>query len=303
MDDVVYGGGGNGGDGNPASPGAGSSGNIYKGTIKNTSNKVFNFRLNTNTGGVVNADATLGDGRGQNGGAPGLVYKRRYNSGVDETHLIYPEDAQKDIFIPNNAQAEIWIIGGGGAFGGSTPYPNPITGVSVLDNGEAGFNSQVVIGQNTFVAGGGKGGVGAVGGTVSQAVGVAGVPTIPVITPITGMVIRVDEQVNGPAVPATIEKIDNPGGHLISGIGQYGYGGASRWGTKSIQVGNFESDVYRGGSGGSGALVKLVVNNTSGVPQVVKAIAGKAGSRSVREFYDIAEMAGSGLVVIKIKKL
>lgn len=303
MDDVVYGSGGNGGDGNPASPGAGASGNIYKGTIKNTSNKVFNFRLNTNTGGVVNADATLGDGRGQNGGAPGLVYKRRYNSGVDETHLIYPEDAQKDIFIPNNAQAEIWIIGGGGAFGGSTPYPNPITGVSVLDNGEAGFNSQVVIGQNTFVAGGGKGGVGAVGGTVSQAVGVAGVPTIPVITPITGMVIRVDQQVNGPAVPATIEKIDNPGGHLISGIGQYGYGGASRWGTKSIQVGNFESDVYRGGSGGSGALVKLVVNNTSGVPQVVKAIAGKAGSRSVREFYDIAEMAGSGLVVIKIKKL
>lgn len=303
MDDVVYGGGGDGGDGNPASPGAGASGNIYKGTIKNTSNKVFNFRLNTNTGGVVNADATLGDGRGQNGGAPGLIYKRRYNSGVDETHLIYPEDAQKDIFIPNNAQAEIWIIGGGGAFGGSTPYPNPITGVSVLDNGEAGFNSQVVIGQNTFIAGGGKGGVGAVGGTVSQAVGVAGVPTIPVITPITGMVIRVDQQVNGPAVPATIEKIDNPGGHLISGIGQYGYGGASRWGTKSIQVGNFESDVYRGGSGGSGALVKLVVNNTSGVPQVVKAIAGKAGSRSVREFYDIAEMAGSGLVVIKIKKL
>lgn len=303
IDGVVYGSGGDGGDGNPSSPGAGASGNVYKGTIKNTSNKVFNFRLDTQTKGTVKTDATLGDGRGQNGGAPGLVYKRRYNSGTDETRLIYPEDAQKDIFIPNNAQAEIWIIGGGGAFGGSTPYPTPITGMSVLDNGEAGVGSQVVIGSNTFIAGGGKGGVGAIGGTVSLSSGVAGIPTVPTITPITGLTIRVDEQVSGTPVPSTIARIDNPGGHVIPGVGQFGYGGACRWDSKSVQPGNFEADIFRGGSGGSGAFIKLTVNNTSGVSQVVKAIAGKAGSRSSREFYDIVEMAGSGLVVIKIKKL
>ena len=138
---------------------------------------------------------------------------------------------------------------------------------------------------------------------MSTSVGVGGVPSVPANPQvITGVTIKVDQSSTTPSVPPNIEKIPNPGGYGIEGIGKYGYGGSCRWDTKYQTANGYISDIFHGGSGGSGAFIKLTVNNTSGVDLPIRALAGKAGGRGT-ELYDIAEMAGTGIVVVKIKKL
>lgn len=302
VDGKTYGSGGDGGSGNPATPGAGASGSYYKGTLKNASADAIMVRADVGIGGLVANDATQGVTRGSMGKQGAMSYKRRYTSGVDEMHLIYPEDLQQNVAIPNNSQAEIWIIGGGGAFGGNTVFATQIVGVSVLDNGKAGRDSSVIIGENTFTAKGGQGGEGAKGGIQSTKVGVVGTVTLPTIKPITGVSITVSESGSGVAVPVHLEKLANPGGYQIPGVGKFGQGGSRRWNNASVSSSGATVPVYGGGSGGSAGYIKLTVNNTSGVAQTIKATAGKQGTRDA-EYYDIAEAAGTGIVVVKIKKL